>query len=72
MKSKEILYDAILKFSDGDEDVYRALKKNVYEFTKAETFVKQRNLLSIISFFTNHHPEIKDALNLYIKENSIA
>jgi len=72
MSSKDKLYAEIFKFSDGDADVYKALKKNIYDFTHAKTFVKQRNLLSIILFFVNHEKNILEALNNYLKENSLA
>lgn len=68
MNSKDLLYQEIFKFSDGDLDVYRALKKNIYDFTHADSGVKRRNLLSIILFFTNHDKNITRALNNYMNE----
>jgi hypothetical protein len=71
MNVKDALYDAIKLFSDGDEDVYNCLKKDVYILTHTDNPAKFRSTVALILFFTNHNKNILEALNNYIYEKDI-
>ena len=71
MNVKDALYDAIKLFSDGDEDVYNCLKKDVYILTHTDNPAKFRSTVALILFFTNHNQNILEALNKYIYEKDI-
>ena len=70
-ESKQDLYSAIERFSDGDEDVYSILKSYIYELTHAKSGVKQRTCMAMILFFTDHNKDITNVLNNYLLENSM-
>lgn len=71
MNVKDALYDAIKLFSDGDEDVYNCLKKDVYILTHTDNPAKFRSTVALILFFTNHNKNILEAINNYIYEKDI-
>jgi hypothetical protein len=71
MNVKDALYDAIKLFSDGDDDVYNCLKKDVYILTHTDNPAKFRSTVALILFFTNHNKNILEALNNYIYEKDI-
>ncbi len=71
MNVKDALYNAIKLFSDGDEDVYNCLKKDVYILTHTDNPAKFRSTVALILFFTNHNKNILEALNNYIYEKDI-
>ena len=71
MNVKDALYDAIKLFSDGDEDVYNCLKKDVYILTHTDNPAKFRSTVALILFFTNHNKNILEAVNNYIYEKDI-
>lgn len=71
MNVKDALYDAIKLFSDGDDDVYNCLKKDVYILTHTDNPAKFRSTVALILFFTNHNKNILEAINNYIYEKDI-
>lgn len=71
MNEKDALYEAIKTFSDGDEDVYTCLKKDVYALTHTDDPFKFRRIVAMILFFTSHDKNITNSINLYIKSKNI-
>lgn len=71
MNEKDNLYEAIKVFSDGDEDVYDCLKRDLYTLTHTDDPFKFRRTVAMILFFTNHDKNITNAINLYIKSKNI-